>query len=382
MTRRIQILAAMLLLADMAGAATISVRKDGTGDYMVLQQALDVAASGDTVLVGPGEYTESSMVRLDGYGYDIESFGFFRATNVTLLGSGMDVTFIGPISFEGNAGTLSPKCMVQDIGGGWLRVGKLTLRNCFEGLYVDGVLFMDQCRLASNRTGVVWNNVGSGGKIENSVVDGATSSGAAAAFDIGALAGGSNLVIGNCSFDSYGVVRGVQGIAFLDCDLDGLDLYAGTVASLDRCSGTYLGMYLGAGSYCAVRDSELGHADGAMWIDQSAPGGRFVVENSRLAGGLHGVLYSGDGAGPCAIHNCDLVKGSGPMVECAFSATQVTHDLSNNYWGTTSESDIQGWIYDHTDNPGRGATVIYSPFSGQSVPTESTTWGELKALFR
>ena len=141
-------------------------------------------------------------------------------------------------------------------------------------------------------------------------------------------------------------------------------------------------MALGYGAYCGIEDSVLRRDYATLVIDQSAPGSRFVVENSRLEGGLHGVLYSGDGAGACEIHNCDLVKGSGPMVECAFSTTQVTHDLSNNYWGTTSESDIQGWIYDHTDNPGRGATVIYSPFAGQSVPTESTSWGDLKALFR
>lgn len=375
-----------LALATIASGATISVRKDGSGDYMVLQRALDVAASGDTVLVGPGEFTESSMVRLDGYGYDVESFGCFAATEVTLIGSGMESTIVGPVSYQGNPGIFSPKGLVQDVNGGWLRICDLTIRNCYEGLYIDGVLFMERCRLVDNGTGVVWYNVGAGGQIRNTSIVRAAITYASSAFDIGALTGGSDILIADCDFNRYGTIRGIQDLIIQSCQLGGLELLSGAGVSVVNCtaatSDAGILMALGGGAVCEIRDSELRRDFATLTIDQSAPGGRFIVDNCRLEGGIHGVLYSGDGAGPCEIHNCDLVKGSGPMVECAFSATQVTHDLSSNYWGTTSESDIQGWIYDHNDNPGRGATVIYSPFAGQSVPTESTSWGELKALFR
>ncbi|MDP2322419.1 MAG: hypothetical protein Q8N51_00120 [Gammaproteobacteria bacterium] len=60
----------------------------------------------------------------------------------------------------------------------------------------------------------------------------------------------------------------------------------------------------------------------------------------------------------------------------------VTYDLRNNFWGTTSETDIQSWIIDSSDDPNIHATVLYSPFAGQSVPIESTKWGNLKALWR
>ncbi len=84
------------------------------------------------------------------------------------------------------------------------------------------------------------------------------------------------------------------------------------------------------------------------------------------------------------IHGSDLHKGSGAVITCIRPAAwgAVIHDLTNNYWGTTSEADIRSWIVDHTDNPSIGATVLYTPFAGQSVPTETTTWGDLKALFR
>jgi hypothetical protein len=383
--RSIAILIA-LTCATSVQAATITVRKDGSGDYMVLQQALDVAASGDTVLVGPGEYTESSMVRLDGYGYDIESFGCFVAANVTLIGSGVESTFIGPTSPRGSPGTLSPKCLVQDVDGGWLRICDLTIRNCYEGLFGEGDLFMERCRVLDNSIGIAWFKIGSVGWIRNSSIEREAVTQTSSAFDIGALTVGGGVSIEECSFGDHGTIRGVQEFVFQRCQMSGLQMLAGARASIldctDATSDGGVVMALGAGAYCEIRNSELHRDFATLVIDQSAPGSRFVVENSRLEGGLHGVLYSGDGAGACEIHNCDLVKGSGPMVECAFSATQATHDLSNNYWGTTSESDIQGWVYDHNDNPGRGATVIYSPYSGQSLPTESTTWGDLKAVFR
>lgn len=385
---RICLLGLCLLLASSTSAVTITVRKDGTGDYAVIQQALDVAASGDTILVGPGEFTESSMVRLSGYGFDIESFGCFRATNVTLIGSGMGVTIIGPTSYYGGPGILSPKCIVQDLNGGWLRISDLTMRNCYDGLFMVGLLYMDRCQALDNAIGVFWANVGSGGWIRDSRVDDVaySGSGTTVAFDIGAAVLGSDVVVEDCVFQGYGVVRGVQNMAIRGCALSGLELYAGAQLLVSECTASMpdggIVMALGGGAYCEVRDSTLRRDWATLAIDQSAPGSRFVVENCLLEGGAHGVLYSGDGAGSCEIHNCDLVKGSGPMVECAFSNHLVTHDLSNNYWGTSSETEIQGWIYDRNDNLGRGGAVIYNPFAGQSLPTESTLWGDLKASFR
>jgi hypothetical protein len=47
-------LAIMLLVCGPAVAATITVERDGSGDFMVLQEALNAAADGDTIRLGPG----------------------------------------------------------------------------------------------------------------------------------------------------------------------------------------------------------------------------------------------------------------------------------------------------------------------------------------
>jgi hypothetical protein len=77
-----------------------------------------------------------------------------------------------------------------------------------------------------------------------------------------------------------------------------------------------------------------------------------------------------------------LIKGAGPVVRCEPNGPAVTHDLRNNFWGTTDDTMIRSWIVGASSSPSSGATVLYAPFAGQSVPTESTSWGDLKAIFR
>lgn len=386
MVGRIQILAVILLVANCAAAATYTVRKDGTGDFTVIQDALDATADGDSVLIGPGRYTESSMVRLSGYGYDIESFGRISSSDLTVIGSGVELTIIGPSAYEGSPGTLSPKCLAYDVGGGTLQISDLTVQNCYDGFYVIGRLQMDRCRALDCGIGLSWARVGSGGWVKDSRFEVAGPLLSPMSFAIGALGGGSNITLEDCHVGNGSIIDGVQGMVVRNCDLNGLSLYSGTHTYIHNCraltSNAGVSMSLGGGSVCEIQDSAFTGLYAALNVSEWAPGSRFVVENTRLEGGAHGVLFSGSSAGPCIIHNCDLVKGSGPMVECATSAALVTHDMADNYWGTTDEATIQSWIIDHGDNPSIGATVIYSPFAGQSVPTESTSWGDLKALWR
>ena len=57
-------------------------------------------------------------------------------------------------------------------------------------------------------------------------------------------------------------------------------------------------------------------------------------------------------------------------------------DFTNNYWGTTNSAVIDAMIQDVNDDPDIHCTVNYSPFAQMAVPTESTSWGDLKAMFR
>ena len=47
---------AVMALASACRAAVWSVAVDGSGDYSVIQDAVDAAADGDTISLGPGRY--------------------------------------------------------------------------------------------------------------------------------------------------------------------------------------------------------------------------------------------------------------------------------------------------------------------------------------
>ena len=55
----------LVLSAALTHAATITVDWAGSGDHLTIQEGLDAAAGGDTVLVLPGIYTGVSNRELD-----------------------------------------------------------------------------------------------------------------------------------------------------------------------------------------------------------------------------------------------------------------------------------------------------------------------------
>lgn len=133
-------------------------------------------------------------------------------------------------------------------------------------------------------------------------------------------------------------------------------------------------------SHIDVYDSAITGSIGAVQIGAETSA---MFQNTTLQGGSHSVIWA-DSPNELVVHGCDFVKGSGVVIraERFCSLGPVSYDLTNNYWGTTDEAQIQEWIVDVNDDPTTCATVQYSPFAGQSVPVEAKSWGGLKALWR
>lgn len=380
---RVGALGIMLLLATGARAATWSVQRDGSGDFATIQPALDAAAAGDTILIGPGEYTEAVAIRPPGWASDIQSYADVRCDDLTIVGAGANITVIGPPTYEANAE--GDPAGLSYGGGRSLTISDLGIRNSYA-MYVVGTVFMDRCHFTNNKRGLIWEPRGPGGWVRDSVFETTQYIFDAESFNIGYGGLGSAIVLERCRFGNFAVVRAVNGMVIRDSDLTGMHIYSGGRVQVERCragaanSGILLSM--GSGNFCSIIDSEVQDSLAALMVSESSPGGSFSVHNSRLSGGSYGVLWLQRYSGPCEVHNCDLIKGTGPVVTCDPSGPVVTHDLMNNYWGTTDEATIQSWIIDRADALNIGATVLYSPFAGQSVPTESTSWGDLKALWR
>jgi hypothetical protein len=373
-----------LLLANVATGATITVRKDGSGDYMVIQAALDVATAGDTIMIGPGQYTEMTTTRLPGWGWDIEVCGRALAPSLTVIGAGSDLTIIGPTTYNANLSTFTPQCLVYSSGGGEFSLQDLTVRNCYAGVGVVGTIYMDRCKSDHNETGV-FLEAANGGWIKNSQF--VCASPPWNPTGISTSGSGSGLVVENCEFDSNVYFR-TNGFLVVGCTIqDGRGIIetdgssGGIIRDCEvRSAAISAVVMFTEGDDIRIEDSALASSDRAIFTYNPVSA---TVAHSSLTGGATAVIDAHN-AESISIHNSDLHRGTGPVILCSRPAAwgAVIHDLTNNYWGTTSAADIQAWIVDSNDDANIAATVLYSPFSGESLPNESTTWGDLKALFR
>lgn len=395
----ILLMIAMDLAAQTATAATLTVRPDGSGDFSTIQPALDAAATGDTVLIGPGLYTETAARPSAWFGGTILTHAFVPVAELTIIGAGADQTIVGPASQPGNCLDFEPQGFTCEQGG-ILRLAGLTVRNCACDVRVVGTLFMDRCAVVNGSFGVAWEAMGTGGWIRDSQFtlaapspcEGPTGPIVFALLDVRSTAGAAGILVENCAFDHAAAgTNNIDGITFRHCDFTGgpnaLELHSASNVEVDDCRLTGLAETAvlalahptAAGSACRIRNSTL--EGGVHALDQQA-GCRFDVATTRLVGGSGAVVQAAAGSGACVVRACDLVRGTGPLVQCGVGGSAIQHDFRDNYWGTADAAEIAASITDHVDDPGIGATVTYSPFSGESVPATMKTWGDVKALYR
>jgi hypothetical protein len=372
-------------LVEVSTGATLTVQKDGSGDYVVIQAALDAAADGDTILIGPGEYLEETVYRPAGWGYDIRAYGRAKSDDLTIIGAGVGVTVIGPATFVNDPQYFNPKGIYY-IDQGGLSVRDLTIQNCREGIYAWGTLFVDACEFESNSTGVVWWTVGPGGWVKNSEFRGADQFGVYP-YGISLIGPGSDILVQDCVLDhSTLLAENITNSSVRSCvvsnGISGVVVVGNTSLLLDKVSMAEIAVGVNfdtPGGRCEIRESTISGYWAAIW---DFGGSYFNVDSSTLIGGDRGVFLASHNPGASVINNCDLIKGTGPVVVCSTTSTPVTLDLTNNYWGTASVDSIAAWIIDINDDPAVKATVLYNPFSPTSVPVQKKSLGSVKSMFR
>ena len=89
---RFTLLILMVILPCLAFSTTLNVKQDGTGDYTVIQTAIDAANPGDTVLVYPGRYFENLTIGTD------------NLTLMSLEGTTGDPAYIDTTIIDGASG--------------------------------------------------------------------------------------------------------------------------------------------------------------------------------------------------------------------------------------------------------------------------------------
>ncbi len=380
------LLAAALVLAPVAGAATWRVERDGSGDYTTIQPAVDAAASGDTILIGPGQYTEYQHVHPLGWVNPNDVFVLCHVGGLTLIGSALQDVVIGPEAlFPDLPG---PVGVVMEEGlEGKLRLEGLTLRNLYKGVWSKwNRLELVNCRLLNISDGGLFTDAPDGLLVEACHFDFAEVAPAISAFGpaSGFVIRDSEFHMGDISFqDNTDIVvencrfQGGQG---------GIQFHrsAGVVTNCEFTDFNSFCVGAIGGSEVSISSSILrggmydGHGTRGLDVASSS---HVFMEDCILDGEYCSILL--DSSAFLTAHGCHIEKSSDWYIRSNYWRGPLTGmDLTGNYWGTTDPEVIAEGILDHNDNEDLGFFIEFEPFSSEPLAEENPSLDGFKAMFR
>ncbi len=381
-----------LFLGPSADGAVWNVEKDGTGDFTIIQDAIDAAGDGDTIQVGPGRFND--------YITD-PPWGNFRAwvhgdKSLTFIGAGIDETIIGPEVYGD---------VYQDWG--------IYCSPGSENIRVEEIRFENLDRIAVTSYADYF-------EIKNCIFE--TCRISCAPF------GGQSATIENCNFyngqDDYSIMCStphafISNILVQNCyggvscqngfsndtlitdsifDGDGVSWSAGIVfvnvgGSIVNCRFSNLTVagvsledaktvYLNDNVFENIRrtDEWLGQA-----IDLNVGDGFFASGNIISSSDVG--VYILSPFDQFTFNNNHIFRGEEETdlyvrTNNDWSYWEEHLDFTNNYWGTTDPEEISQWIFDGNDSEDVTMYVDFLPLADGTVSTDKTTLDGLKAMYR
>ncbi len=374
-------------------AGTFRVERDGSTDFSVIQDAVNAAASGDTILIGPGRYNEGEIVSTAGWTEFVRVL--VHQDELTIIGAGADETILGStvdydydIQGDDRGIVAGPY-----FGSNNLRVENIGFENMGRGIWGCGspdIVVVENCRFDSNYYGVY---LCSGNSLElNSCV-----------FNLAAewgvlfsCNGLDNVSVNNCEFvyeeDPFysGILVHMQGVSnadFNNCTFSegkwGLRLYGGSTnqASVTGCQ--FFGQArvgLEAGGVNVFVDNCVFEQQEIAFVTYM-PAPSLNVCNTTIVD-VNDVSFEIYSVNEFEVSNTVIAHGPEHSVrQHEFQSDKTNLELHqlimiNNDWGTTDADTIASWI------SLRDYEAQYIPFIGQQVPAEAITLDGLKAMFR
>lgn len=377
---------AILFIAVNCFAGQHVVMRDGSGDFTTIQPAIDAAAPGDTIYIGPGEYKEYQTITPPGWPLSIDVYAHIAKANLSIIGLGDGDVVIGPPLAEYS--NFSPVGIFIVTDCDIVNVGGVSFRNLWDGIYCGlSYLDVDDCEFKTCFKGVTIIEA-DGGCIdgclfENMELDGIESQNYE-----------NDLVIQATTFRGCrnGVFSENTGfISVSDC------LFEGDGSSSDMMSGvkvreyttcevrdcTFVGAY--SGGVSVSRYSEMGlfdnHISGGDRNLSTYYGGYVYGSGNVFEGGVTTTVYCN--YSDLDLHENHILNAGGysvNVVNYPHSPYQYLN-MQNNYWGTSDSSQIEEWINDGNDF-GIWAIVNFEPFSSTPLGSEAKSWGAVKHLYR
>jgi len=365
---------AAIALALPAIAGTWTVEKDGSGDFTVMQDAIDGAAPGDSILVAAGRYEDFRPGTSTVNGFQFQSIAWVTSPDLTLIGAGVELVMVGPADFVDEVDGLVTTCVYLDGGSNGSKVRGFTIENT-----TGPVAIRDQVFLGSNHI----NNPTVNPSV--TVLEGDSVRIESCSFLVGhGLITGpqaTRLQVENCTFtgipdNDFGIVigNGATDATIRGCTFDGMDtaiqFSLGGTGVVENCSMQEVGFAaIDLSSGAAVVRGCTVEAGARFPIRVGA--GILEIYDSIIGGGeLATILVWGD----MFVRNSHILNDGALTVDSRGAATR-TVDLVGNWWGTSDPTTISAWISDLNGN------VIYEPILAGPVPTKVESVSGLKALF-
>jgi len=386
---------ALVTAASPGWSATWHVEKDGTGDFSVIQDAVDAAASGDTIRIGPGRYDDGEVVTTLGW----TEFVRVRVAqqDLTFIGAGVGETIVGREETWNLYRDGRDKCIYvpSAIESTQLRVSSITFENTREALTLDhyGSARISDCQFTGNDAAIV-SLAGDTLTVCNSLFE----NGASMASFVG-IWGMNSISVSHCFFNMSNAIS--KSGVYINGVLD---------ARIANCSFVYghSGVKNSACDDLIVTDCIFERQSGASLYSTDSHS-RVSIDRCRFDKAYSGILFDASlgwirieqtgftdmvttaltyrRANNGYIRNCNIQKGLKFAVK--WDSANLEHppdpvhfDMRNNWWGTTNPDSISVWIEDHHDNPDNMFIIDFEPFAETSVANQPKSLGGLKALYR
>ncbi len=392
-------LGALVVLVSSAPAATWMVERDGTGDFTVIQEAVDVAADGDTIRIGPGRFDEMRLVTSIGWTDSV--CVLVTQEELTIIGSGPETVIGTAREWDLEQGRRKGIVASDYWGNERVLVEGIRVENMRDGIYTayedgPGSVKIRDCEFAGNLISLWMYEDGAGG----------------------------DLSVSRCRFESVArdglhlLAESQARVNVSDCALEcpwylnqwpqlGMSLTNIGLAEIERCRFSYMAgawvldrgtravfrscefenQRIGVGDVsissevtiidCTYRDVEVAVVSG----EQS---NRITMRNCDIQS-VEDTSFNISSSGYTSITGCNLAAGERGTVwigEHADCGEIRTLDFTDNWWGTADRDSIASLIRDHLDDEDRCYIVDFEPFREEVAPTQVINLGDVKSLFR
>lgn len=386
----------LILTCGVAPAVTWTVEKDGSGQFTVIQDAVDAAASGDTIRIGPGRFEDFRHLEGLTGGY----IARILVDDLAIIGSGPGQTILGSEEYSesnrlGIQGADTPatgRLVVADLTIESVETGINNTQEC-NSIVARNVEFVDarygilagsleevsDCRFVRTERGAVWVNFADSVRIQRcEFID--------CYWGI-RIYKSRFAVVDDCRFEGISPGEGIA-ITATPCTITG--------NIVDHIGGPSGGFY--PEPYHAAIDLRscadvtlLNNRFSTYDLCLQLYGGSITAEDNVfeiISGpGLMAYFLIWPGTVQTFRRN-HFQRGEGLAVIVGDGGTEglVDHhiDMRENWWGTVCADSIAAWIVDGNDpeSPMPEVFVDFEPFLDGPVPAEKTSLGGLKTLFR